>query len=50
MILITRIKLKMLDHYLKVLERINDRLKMVDIVLDFKKELVIDQHANTSMK
>jgi hypothetical protein len=40
----------MLDHYQKILERIKDRLRMVDTVLDFKKELVLDQHANTSMR
>ena len=50
MILITRIKFKMLDQYMKVLVKERDRLRMVDTVLDFKKELVIDQHANTSMK
>ena len=38
------------DHYLKVLVRVKDQLKMVDTVLDSKKALVIDQHANTSMK
>ena len=38
------------NHYLKVLERVKDPLKMVDIVLDFKKVLVIDQHASISMR
>ena len=40
----------MQDHYRRIVEKIKDQLKMVDIVLDFKKELVTDQHENTSMK
>ena len=45
-----KIKFKMQDRYLKVLERVKNQLKMVDIVLGFKKVLVIDQHASISMK
>ena len=50
MILIIKIKFKMQDHSQTIVEKVKDQLKMVDIVLDFKKVLVIDQHANTSMK
>ena len=40
----------MLDHYLIILGRIREQLKMVDIVLDFRKVHVVDQHANISME
>ena len=40
----------MQDHYQIVMGKIRDQLKMVDIVLDFKKVHEIDQHANVSMK
>ena len=48
--MIIKIKYKMLDYYQTILGKTRDQLKMVDIVLDFKKVHVIGQHANISMK
>jgi hypothetical protein len=50
MILIIKIKFKMQGHSRTIAEKAKDLLKMEDIVLDFRRVLVIDPHANTSMK